>query len=73
MKKAKIQYDKKSDNLYFFIEEGQLDQYREIVPGVGVEFDKKGKLLGIEILGASKILGVTPKINEKLLTSSFSQ
>ena len=72
MKRAKILYDKKSDNLYFFVQEGQLEEYREIVPGVGIEFDKKGKLLGIEILGASKILGVKPKIREKTI-GQFAQ
>ena len=72
MKRTKIHYDKKSDNLYFFVAEGELDKYREIVPGVGVEFDKKGKLLGIEILGVSKILGVTPRINEKLINQFVS-
>jgi len=72
MKKAKILYDKKSDNLYLFVLEGQLEEYREIVPGVGVEFDKNGKLLGIEILGASKILGVVPKIKESFLSQSIS-
>lgn len=71
MKKAKILYDKKSDNLYFFVQEGQLEEYREIVPGVGVEFDEEGKLLGIEILGASKILGVVPKIRESFLNQSI--
>lgn len=69
VKKSKILYDKKSDNLYLFVQEGQLEEYREVVPGVGVELDKKGKLLGIEILEASKILGVVPKIKKKLLLS----
>lgn len=72
MKRAKILYDKKSDNLYLFVQEGQLEDYHEIVPGVGVEFDKEGKLLGIEILGASKILGVVPKTKERFLSRSIS-
>ena len=71
MKKSKILYDKKSDNLYLFIQGGELEEYREIVPGVGVEFDKKGKLLGIEILDASKILGVVPKIKERFISQAI--
>lgn len=67
MKKSKILYDKKSDNLYLFIKEGKLDEYQEVAPGVGLEFDKKKNLLGIEVLGASKILGVKPRIREKIL------
>ena len=35
-------------------------------------YDKNGKLLGIEILGASKILGVVPKIKESFLIQSIS-
>lgn len=67
MKKAKILYDKKSDNLYLFLKEGKLDHYQEVAHGVGLEFDKEGKLLGVEVLGASKILGVKPKIKAKTL------
>ena len=67
MSKAKISYDKKSDNLYFFIRDGHLDKYQEIVPGIAVELDKKGNLLGIEILRASKVLGTVPKIKNQNL------
>lgn len=72
MKKSKILYDKKSDNLYLFIKEGELEEYREVAPGVGVELDKSGNLLGIEILRASKILGAKPKINQKFLDQPVS-
>lgn len=59
MKKAKqkIYYDKKTDVLWINIKSGPEEQYKEITPGIGVELNKKGELLGVEILNASKVLG----------------
>lgn len=53
----KIYYDKKTDVLWLNIKSGLEEELREITPGVSVELDKKGELLGIEILNASKVLG----------------
>lgn len=55
--KQKIYYDKKTDVLWLNIKSGAEEEYREVIPGVGVELDKNGELLGIEILNASKVLG----------------
>lgn len=55
--KQKIYYDKKTDVLWIFVKSGPEDEHREVAPGISVELDKKGELLGIEILDASKILG----------------
>ncbi len=59
MKKTedKIFYDKKSDVLWLLVKSGQEYEHKEVSPGVSVELGKKGELLGIEILNASKILG----------------
>ncbi len=59
MKKTnqKIYYDKKTDVLWFNIKKGAEEEYKEVAPGVGIELGKKGELLGIEILNASKVLG----------------
>lgn len=59
MKKAKnkIYYDKKSDALWILVKSGQEDNFKEVAPGINVELDKKGELLGIEVLDASKRLG----------------
>ncbi len=72
MKKAKnkVYYDKKSDVLWFVIKSGQEDQVKEVAPGVNVELDKNGNLLGIEILNASKILG--EKISKSKRSYSIS-
>lgn len=55
-KKEKIFYDKKSDALWFLIKSGEEEEHREIAPGVSIELGKKGELLGIEILNASKVI-----------------
>lgn len=72
MKKTndKIYYDKKTDVLWLNIKSGLEEEYREITPGVSVELDKKGELLGIEILNASKVLG--SKLGLKPAVSNYS-
>lgn len=61
--KQKIYYDKKTDVLWLMIKTGPEDKHQEVAPGISVELDKNGQLLGIEILNASKILG--PKLTDK--------
>lgn len=58
MSKAKraIHYDKQSDVLYLGVQKGIEEEFVEIVPGINVELDEKGKVVGVEVLNASKIL-----------------
>ena len=51
-----VNYDEKKDTLYFLIREGIEDEFIEISPGVNVEIDDRGEVIGIEILNASQIL-----------------
>lgn len=57
MKKTKVNYDSKSDVFYIIIREGYEEKHEEVSPGVFVELDKKGRLIGIEILNASRNIG----------------
>lgn len=57
MKKLKINYDSQSDVVYLVVKKGYEEVHQEIAPGIFVELDKKGDLIGIEILNASKNLG----------------
>lgn len=57
MKSKKINYDPKSDVVYIMIKEGFEEKHQEIAPGVYVELDKEGKLIGVEILRASQNIG----------------
>lgn len=54
--KKNVNYDAKSDVLYFGIKKGAEEEYSEVAPGVNVELDKAGKVIGVEVLNASKIL-----------------
>ncbi|MFH1187200.1 MAG: DUF2283 domain-containing protein [Candidatus Levyibacteriota bacterium] len=56
----KFEYDKEADAAYICMEDsianGQVQKTIELDDNIIVDFDKNGKLLGIEILSASKVL-----------------
>lgn len=54
--KPLINYDSESDILYIFAKEGEEENFIEIAPGINIEFDEKGEVIGIEIFNASEIL-----------------
>lgn len=53
--KLNVHYDKKMDVLYLS-REGEEEAVEEIYPGINLELDKEGTIVGIEILNASKLL-----------------
>jgi uncharacterized protein YuzE len=55
MKKL-INYDPKSDAVYMGIKKGIEEEFVEVSPGLNVELNSKGQVIGIEILNASKAL-----------------
>jgi len=56
----KFEYDKEVDAGYIYIEhpikEGEAKKTIELNENIILDFDDKGKLLGVEILNASKVL-----------------
>lgn len=62
----KIEYDPDRDLLYIYFAELETKaaQTVTIAPGVHADFDKEGKLMGIEVIEASKVMG--KKIEIKL-------
>ncbi len=56
----KFEYDKEADAAYIYLEDsiakGEVEKTIELNDNIIVDFDKNGKLLGIEILSASKVL-----------------
>jgi len=56
----KFEYDKEADAAYIYLEDsiakGEAEKTIELNDNIVVDFDKNGKLLGIEILSASKVL-----------------
>jgi uncharacterized protein YuzE len=56
-KKSLINYDSKSDVLYIATsKKATEEEFVEIAPGINVELDEKGQVVGVEILNASKCL-----------------
>jgi len=62
----RIEFDPERDLLYIYFAEASTKaaQTVTITPGVHADFDREGKLIGIEVIEASKIMG--EKIEFKL-------
>lgn len=54
--KSVVNYDPNSDVLYVVTREGEEEEFVEVSPGVNVELDSEGRVIGIEILNASETL-----------------
>lgn len=67
MKKNKIHYDRKTDILYIVLQNGKEDHAEEVSPHITVEYNKKGKPIGIEVFKAKELLG------NKLLSTQAAQ
>ena len=61
--KNKYNYDKESDSLFIYLEEGKEDKFEEIAPGINIELDENGKIIGVEILKASRFLATKESLN----------
>jgi uncharacterized protein YuzE len=49
----RIKVDKDSDTLYFHLDEASIIESEEIRPGVVLDYDKNGNVVGVEFLGVS--------------------
>ena len=61
----KIHYDQKVDAVYIDLAKGKYEVSRKISDSIVVDEDKKGKVLGIEILDASKNISAFDPKNTK--------
>lgn len=50
----KIEYDPTADALYVRLGEAKIIESEEVQPGVILDFDESGKVVGVEILSVSK-------------------
>lgn len=62
----RLKIDKENDALYFRLDETTIVESEEIQPGVILDFNKEGDVVGIEMLGLSKRVDV-----EKLRVLQF--
>lgn len=50
----KIEYDPAADALYVRLGETKIVESEQVQPGVILDFDESGKVVGVEILSASQ-------------------
>lgn len=50
----KIEYDKEVDALYIRIKEKKVTHTKEIEEGINLDIDEDGKVIGLEIIGATE-------------------
>ena len=55
-KLPRAHYDQESDSLYIVISKGPEEGFIELAPDINLDLGKNGKVMGIEILKASKVL-----------------
>ena len=72
--RMKIEYDSVRDLLYiwFGLPGERAAKTETVVPGVHADFDRQGRLLGIEVLDASEVLRHTVQF-EVMLTPSLAE
>ena len=54
---VQVQYDKEADALYIWVRKGKYDISEELAENVILDLDKTGRIIGIEVLDASKNIG----------------
>ena len=70
---VRVEYSEKSDALYIWLRRAKYDISEELAENVIMDLDKRGRIIGIEVLDASKNIGkeLVTKIleTEKLVTA----
>jgi len=54
---VRVEYDEKADAMYIWLRKAKYDISEELAENVVIDLDRKGRIIGIEVLGASKNLG----------------
>jgi uncharacterized protein YuzE len=55
----KLTIDEEADALYLYLNEGAIVESEEVEPGVILDYDKDGNVVGVEILRVSTRTGST--------------
>jgi uncharacterized protein YuzE len=69
MEEFKISYDEDGDILYL-AKEGLEHEIVELSPGINLELDDSGKLIGVEVFRASHLFKDVIKLMEKRLQAA---
>ena len=54
---VRAEYDDKADAMYIWLRRAKYDVSEELAENVIIDLDKNGRIVGIEVLDASKNLG----------------
>jgi len=54
---VRIEYDSKADAMYIWLRKARYEISEELAENVIIDLDKRGRIIGIEVLDASKNLG----------------
>jgi uncharacterized protein YuzE len=54
---VRVEYDKKADAMYIWLRKAKYDISEELAENVVLDLDKNGRIIGIEVLDATKNLG----------------
>ena len=68
-----VTYDAKADALYFRLRDMKIDESDEVSDGVIVDYDRKGKPVGIEVLDASRLVGGFPHLQVHLTPAELAK
>ena len=71
IKEPLVRYDSKADALYILTQKGAEEEVIEMAPGVNLELNEQGGVIGIEILNASRLFrDVTKSMHQQMQVSS---
>jgi uncharacterized protein YuzE len=59
MNKTPVKYDRQSDTLRIRLSDTAIEESDELEPGLIVDYDEAGNVVGIELLDASEIINQT--------------
>ena len=65
-----VRYDAKADAIYILTRKGAEEEVVEMAPGVNLELNEQGGVIGIEILNASRLFRGVPKSMYQQLQAS---
>jgi uncharacterized protein YuzE len=63
----KIEYDQQADAIYIRLRAGDVAESEEVRPGVVLDFDAQGQVLGIEMLDVSKRIDNPRELSMELI------
>ena len=70
---VRVEYDRKADAMYIWLRKAKYDISEELAENVIIDLDKNGRIIGIEVLDASKNLGkelVTKILNTEKIAAT---